>query len=596
MLTRQEKLQRIFPFLQWWPMVNRKTLRADLLAGLTGAIIVLPQGIAFAMIAGLPPVYGLYSAIAIPIVAALFGSSFHLISGPTTAISLVLFASVGSLAEPGSPEFIRLVFVVTFLAGVFQLALGIARLGVLANFVSHTVVVGFTAGAAILIFTSQLKYVLGISIPQQSEFLDTWVAIIRNLYQTNFRVLAVALGTLAVALGVRRLSRKLPHLLIAMIVGSGLALLLGGEAVGIRFVGRMPSQLPPFDPPQLSIAMVKRLATNAFAVALLGLIQTLTLARVIATKSHQRIDSNQEFIGQGLSNIIGSFFSSYAGSGSLTRSGVNYDAGAKTPMAAVFSSILLAGILLLVAPLAAYLPMPSMGGIILLVAINLIDIPQIRGIIRVSRREIAVLAVTFFATLFLELEFAIYIGVFLSLIFYLQRTSKPHIAVMAADPEQNNRFINIVRKPSLVECPQLKVVRIDGSLYYGAVDHVAGFLQEITEKCPQRHLLIIANGINFIDLTAAEYLVQEALRWRSLGGDLYIVGLKVIAQDVLMEGGYRDRIGADHFFATKKEAIHQIYQRLDPAVCAECRARLFEECRLLGEKWQESREQPEGEV
>lgn len=202
----------------------------------------------------------------------------------------------------------------------------------------------------------------------------------------------------------------------------------------------------------------------------------MTLGRVIATKSHQRIDSNQEFIGQGLSNIFGSFFSSYAGSGSLTRSGVNFDAGAKTPMAAIFSSILLAIILLLVAPLAAYLPMPAMGGIIILVSINLIDVGQIRGILRVSPREIAVLAVTFFATLFLELEFAIYIGVFLSLIFYLQRTSQPHVAILAPDPNDPNRhFTNISRK-TLTECPQLKIVRIDGSLYYGAVDHVANFL------------------------------------------------------------------------------------------------------------------------
>lgn len=559
-------------------MVNRKTLRADLLAGLTGAIIVLPQGIAFAMIAGLPPVYGLYSAIAIPIVAALFGSSYHLISGPTTAISLVLFSSVGGLAEPGSPEFIQLVFVVTFLAGVFQLALGVARLGLLANFVSHTVVVGFTAGAAILIFTSQMKHVLGITVPQQAEFLDSWLEIFRNLSQTNIRVLIVSIGTLVIAVVMRRLSRRLPHLLIAMVLGAGLALLLGGEDAGIRFVGRMPSQLPPFSPPLLTIAGVKRLATNAFAVALLGLIQTMTLGRVIATKSHQRIDSNQEFIGQGLSNIVGSFFSSYAGSGSLTRSGVNFDAGAKTPMAAIFSSILLAIILLLVAPLAAYLPMPAMGGIILLVSINLIDIQQIRGIFRVSPREISVLAVTFFSTLFLELDFAIYIGVFLSLIFYLQRTSQPHVAILAPNPNDPNRhFTNISRK-TLTECPQLKIVRIDGSLYYGAVDHVAGFLQEVSENYPQRHLLIVANGINFIDITGAEFLVQEAHRWRSLGGDLYIVGLKMVAQDVLSAGSYRDEIGADHLFITKREAITAIYERLDASVCATCEARIFQEC------------------
>lgn len=328
----------------------------------------------------------------------------------------------------------------------------------------------------------------------------------------------------------------------------------------------------------MSIASVKRLASNAFAVALLGLIQTLTLARVISVKSHQRIDGNQEFIGQGLSNIVGSFFSSYAGAGSLTRSGVNYEAGAKTPMAAIFSSILLAGILLLVAPLAAYLPMPAMGGIILLVAINLIEVKQIRGIFRTSAKERAVLLVTFLSTLFLELEFAIYIGVFLSLVFYLSKTSSPHIAILAPDPENPNRhFTNIARKP-LKECPQLKVVRIDGSLYYGAVDHVASFLASMSENNPQRRLLILANGINFIDITGAEFLVQEAKRWRAMGGDLYICGLKIVAQDVLRAGGYRDEIGEDHFFKTKKEAISAIYQELDPQICETCEARIFQEC------------------
>lgn len=560
-------------------MVNRQTLRKDLIAGLTGAIIVIPQGVAFAMIAGMPPVYGLYTAIVTPIVAALFGSSWHLISGPTTAISLVVFAAVSQYAEPGSEQFIQLAFVLTFLAGAFQLGLGLARLGMLANFVSHTVVIAFTAGAAILIATSQMKHVLGITIPQGEGFLDTWRDLFIGIPQTNLNVLAVALSTLAVAVFVRRISRRLPHLLTGMIVGSIIALLLGGEDKGIVFVGEMPSRLPSFNIPDLTIPNIRRMATNGFAVALLGLIEAVAIGRALGTKSRQRIDSNQEFTGQGLSNVIGSMFSCYAGSGSFTRSGVNYEAGARTPLAAVFAAVILMVFLLLVAPLAAYLPMPAMGGVILLVAYNLVDVHHIKGILKVSPQERAVLIVTFIATLFLELEFAIYIGVILSLIFYLQRTSKPHIAIMAPDPEEaSRRFINTARKP-LQECPQLKVVRIDGSLYYGAVDHVAAFLQELSENYPQRHVLILANGVNFIDITGAEFLAQEALRWRSLGGDFYICGLKLIAQDVFIPGGYRDVIGQDHVFYNKKQAIQDIYKRLDQSVCATCQVRVFNECR-----------------
>ncbi|MBK8489337.1 MAG: SulP family inorganic anion transporter [Saprospirales bacterium] len=578
MADRKEILSRVFPFLQWTPSITRRTLQADLIAGLTGAIIVLPQGVAFAMIAGMPPVYGLYTAIVVPIIAALFGSSMHVISGPNTAISLVVFSAISGFAEPGTEQFIQLAFVLTFLAGAFQLGLGLARLGALTNFVSHTVVIGFTAGAAILIATSQLKHVMGISIPQGEDFLNTWWDIILKIPETNLYVLGVGVGTLVIALIARRISKKLPHFLIAMILGSVLALVLGGPDKGIQFVQKMPAELPPFSIPELTISNLRKLSSNAFAVALLGLIQAVAIARAIGTKSHQRIDGSQEFVGQGLSNIVGSFFSSYAGSGSFTRSGVNFDVGAKTPMSAIFSSLILAVFLLLVAPLASYLPMPAMGGIILLVAYNLIDVAHIKGIAKTSRKENAVLIVTFLATLFLELEFAVYIGVFLSLVFYLSRTSTPHIAIMAPDPsDPNRRFINRARKP-LKECPQLKIVRIDGSLYYGAVDHIASFLGELSENHPQRHVLILANGINFVDITGAEFLVQETKRWRALGGDLYICGLKIIAQDVLVAGGYRDEIGEDHFFTTKKEAIPAIYQRLDPKICETCEARIFEEC------------------
>jgi len=578
MFNRKEILHAVFPLLHWWPMVGKKTIRADLLAGLTGAVIVLPQGVAFALIAGLPPVYGLYTAIVVPIVAGLFGSSLHVVSGPNTAISLVVFSAISGLAEPGSEEFVQLAFVLTFLAGAFQLGLGLARLGVLTNFVSGTVVVGFTAGAAILIATSQLKHALGMTIPGGEGFLPTWRDIILQIPHINLNELAVGAGTLLIAILFRKISKKLPHLLIAMVLGSVLAAILGGSGVGIRFVEEIPAKLPPFEAPELSVFNFRRLSSNAFAIALLGLIQAVAIARSIAAKTHQRIDGNQEFIGQGLSNVVGSFFSSYAGSGSFTRSGVNYETGARTPLSAVFASLILAGFLLLVAPLATHLPMSAMGGIILLVAFNLIDFQHIKGISKASKKENAVLITTFLATLFMELEFAIYIGVFLSLIFYLQRTSRPHVAIMAPDSsEPGRRFLNLARKP-LTECPQLKIVRIDGSLYYGAIDHISAFLDELSENHPQRHLLILANGINFVDISGAEFLVQEAMRWRARGGDFYICGLKFVAQDVLISGGFRDQIGADHFFSTKKDAIPAIFKRLDPKICETCQARIFLEC------------------
>ena len=325
-------LQSIFPFLIWFKQVTRQTIKADLLAGLTGAVIVLPQGVAFATIAGLPPEYGLYTAMVTPIVAAIFGSSFHLVSGPTTAISIVVFSAVSHHAVPGTPEFLSLALTLTFLAGVYQLAFGLARLGTLVNFVSHTVVIGFTAGAAILIATSQVKHITGINIAKGESFLHTWISLFSGIGQTNLYLLAIALITLVVAITAKKIMPKAPNLLIGMVAGSLVALYLKGFTTEIKLVGEIPAHLPPLSLPDFSLTTIKMLAPEAFAVALLGLIEAVSISRAIATKSSQRINSNQEFIGQGLSNVAGSFLSSYAGSGSFTRSGINYEAGAKTPM------------------------------------------------------------------------------------------------------------------------------------------------------------------------------------------------------------------------------------------------------------------------
>ncbi len=435
----------LFPFMAWIRFISKESVKADLIAGITGAIIVLPQGIAFATIAGLPPEYGLYTAMVTPIVAALFGSSRHLVSGPTTAISIVILSTVSQHAVPGTPEFISLAITITFLTGVYQLAFGLARLGVLVNFVSHTVVVGFTAGAAILIATSQIKNMLGVYIPNGETFFHTWMDIATQLGDTNFFILFIALLTLTLAIVLKKYFPRVPNLLLVLVFSSFVSFVIGGEDRGIEVIGAISSNLPVFAAPDFSFAVLKKLAPEAFAVALLGLIEAVSISKSIATKSSQRIDSNQEFIGQGLSNVVGSFFSRYAGSGSFTRSGVNYTAGAVTPLSAIFAAIFLLIILLLVAPLTAYIPVAAMASVILLVAYNLIDFKQIKHILVNSRSEASILAATFLSTLFIELEFAIYMGVMLSIIIFLARTSTPEIVDLAPRyDEANSRQVYLI--------------------------------------------------------------------------------------------------------------------------------------------------------
>ena len=559
--------------------VNAKTLRADILAAMTGAVIVLPQGVAFAMIAGLPPQYGLYTAIVTPIIAALFGSSWHLVSGPTTAISIVVFSAISNHVEPGSPQFVSMALTLTFLAGVYQFAFGVARLGKLVNFVSHSVVVGFTAGAAILIATSQMKNFLGIDIARGESFIHTWWEIFSKIDFVNGYVVTIALTTLAMALALKKQFPRSPYMLMALVGGSLLSIFLDGPAHGVALIGEIPARLPPLSLPDFSFSTLRQLAPEALAVAVLGLIEAVSIGRSIATKSHQRIDSNQEFIGQGLSNIVGSFFSSYAGSGSFTRSGLNYAAGAQTPIAAILSAVFLAAILLMVAPYAAYLPFPAMGGIILLVAYKLIDSKNIRSILKVSRSESAVMIVTFMATLLLELEFAIYGGVLLSLVLYLNRTAKPRMPSIIPCPDTSPRRFVPVASNSTRRCPQLDIVEINGSMFFGSVECIAKRLNVIHERDPSyRHVLIVADSVGTLDVSGAELLAEEAANWRDRGGALYISGLRIENRMFLKRGGYLDMIGRENVFLSKKQAIPAIMRRLDAERCKACSLRIFAEC------------------
>ena len=584
-LPSRAVLSRLFPFLAWWPRVDRGSLRADMIAGLVGAIVVLPQGVAFATLAGLPPEYGLYCAMVPTIVAALWGSSLHAVSGPTNAISLVVFATVSTLAEPGSSQYVHLVLTLSFMSGLMMLAMGILRLGALVNFISHTVVVGFTAGAAMLIFDAQLSNFFGVYIPRNISFLRSIEVFVVQIPYIRPYVLLVGVATLATGILARRYLKQVPYMIAAMLAGSLLAFALnqaiGVEDTGIRTLGALPGALPPLSHPDFELEKLRKLLAIAVAITVLGLTEAVSIGRAIALKSGQRIDGNQEFIGQGLSNIAASFFSGFPASASFNRSGLNYEAGARTPLAAVFSALFLILVLIAVAPLMAYLPTASMAAILFLVAWGLIDFASMRNIVRASRSETAVLALTFAATLLLELEFAILAGVMLSLLVYLKRTSRPSMRSLVPDPRHATRKMAVL-EAGLTECPQLKILRIEGSIYFGAVNHVGAHFDTLREVSPgQKNLLLLAKSINFVDVAGAELLAHEAEQRRKMGGQLYLYSLRQPVRDMLARGGYSGQIGQANIFATKHEAIGGVFARLDRAVCASCHARIFNECAAL---------------
>ena len=578
-------LYQFLPFLKWQHRVNRATLKDDGIAGITGALIVLPQAVAFATIAGLPPEYGIYAAMVPTIIAALFGSSWHLVSGPTTAISIVVFASVSPYAEPGTPEYIGMVLTLTFLTGLFQLAMGLAKMGALVNFISHTVVIGFTAGAALLIAASQVKNFFGLDIQRGAPAYEVVRQLLIQIGDLNPYITAVAVVSLIAGLLARKYLKKVPYMIVAMVVGGLFAALLdhefGNETTGIKTVGALVASLPPLSMPDFSLAALKNTFFSALAVTVLALTEAVSISRSIAIKSEQHINGNQEFVGQGLSNLLGSFFSGYASSGSFNRSGVNFESGARTPLAAVFSSVLLLLILFLVAPLAAHLPIPAMAAVLFLVAWNLIDFHHIGAILKAHRQEAVVLGVSFFGTV-IDLEKGIFFGIVAALIFYLHGTSRPAIRSLVPDARDrsNLRRKFVAETGAEPDCPQLKMLRVEGSIFFGAVDHIQHAFAAVDEHVPsQKHLLLFAKGINTIDLAGAELLAREAQRRRKLGGGLYLCGLRDAACGMLKKGGYQDDIGADHVFAHKPDAIAGVYPRLDPERCRGCSARIFRECR-----------------
>ncbi|MCC7416653.1 MAG: SulP family inorganic anion transporter, partial [Acidobacteria bacterium] len=380
MSTRPHSLLlRLLPFLVWARGLDRATLRADALAGLVGAIVVLPQGVAFATLAGMPPEYGLYAAMVPAVVAALWGSSFHLVSGPTNAMSIFLFAQLAPVAEPGSAAYVQLALTVTFLTGTMQLALGLGGLGMLVNFVSHSVIVAFTAAAGLHIIVSQLRNFFGLDLPRGGAFFDVLRAWVEGMAagRMNVAVMLVGVFTLATAVLARRYLPRVPYMIVAVIAGSLFAEALAAlapPALGhIPTLGALPGALPPLSAPDLSFDSLRSALPLALGMTILGLTEALSIARAIAVRSGQRIDANREFVGQGLSNLAGAFFSAYPSSGSFNRSGANQEAGARTPLATVFASLILVVLLLAVAPLAAHLPLAVMAALLFLVGWGLID-------------------------------------------------------------------------------------------------------------------------------------------------------------------------------------------------------------------------------
>ena len=632
-------LERLFG--AWVHQVSRQTLRADALAGLLGAVLVLPQGIAFATLAGLPPEYGLYTAIVPCIIAALFGSSWHVMSGPTNANSLALFAMLSPLALAFSPVYIQLALAVTVMVGVLQWLMGALRLGVLANFISPAVLFGFTSGAALLIAVHALPDFLGLAGSTEHSVAGVMTHVLTQLPQANPAALAVAGITLVVALGLRRFRRNWPYMLIGLAIATALSWAWGLWTAGsntpssvLRTVGAIATPWPRLELPRISWAQASELVGLAFALTIVALGQTISIAKTVALRAGQRIDANREFRGQGLSNIVGGFFSSYVSCGSMNRSMPNLETGARTPLASIFSALLLLGLVAVSAPVLAQIPMAALAGLLVLVALALLDLKRWRKLFALSRSDFAVALTTVVATVTIRLEMAILLGMLLSLMSFLYRTSRPAMRTMGfdsrapdrqfvvIDANQNSPALGVqesirtngdslvkqgprdwlrqtagavsplggsevhavtsVGTTFLPECPQLKLLRMEGEVYFGATQYVADILHALrSQPNAQKHLLVMAKSMNFIDLAGAELWETELAARRAMGGNLYFHRPRPEVIGMWRKTGFTDLLGPEHQFRDKRSAIASIFTRLDPDICRSCAARIFTECQSV---------------
>jgi sulfate permease, SulP family len=567
------KLHRLLPytpFTRWLgELRDGAVLRADVIAGITVAMVLIPQAMAYAQLAGLPVFYGLYAAFLPPAIAALFGSSRQLATGPVAMASLLSVGVLQRFVAPGTGDFITYSILLGLMVGMLRICLGALRLGVLVNLLSRPVVIGFTNAAVLIIATSQMHHLFGVSVDRGDyHFQTVWRTIQVIAEKASWESLGMASLATAILLGLRnRGGGRLPYVLIAVAVTTLVSWLIG---YGGKVVGEIPRGLPSFRAPIFDMRIVPELAMGAITITLVGLMEAMAIAKTIATKTRQQIDINQELIGQGMSNLVGSFFQSYVVSGSFSRSAVNFASGARTGFSSVVTSLVVMITLLWFTPLLYHLPQATLGAIIVTAVISLIRIKPIITAWRVQRQDGIVAVVTFLSTLVLApaLHQGILIGVGLSLMTYLVRTMRPRVVFLARHPDGTLRGTEI---HGLQLDQKIAIIRFDGRLYFGDSSYFEDKVLEIVAHLPElQYLIVDAGGINQVDATGEQTLRDLVGRLRGAGIDVFITGAKRQFREVLKRTGCMDYIGRDHFFGWNQHALEHVWSKLGAEYQACC--------------------------
>ena len=560
-------MRKYFPLIDWLGKYSVNDFPRDLGAGLSVGILLVPQGMAYAMIAGLPPVYGLYAALFPVLIYAIFGTSRHLGIGPVAMDSLLVAAGLGLLGASSPGEYIALAIGLAFLVGAIQLVLGVLQMGFLVNFLSRPVISGFISAAALIIMLSQLKHLFGADIPESNRIYELVINAFDAVPRIHIYDFLIGLVGIGLILLLRRWNRRFPGILVAVVLGILGAFLFDWEAMGVRLVGKIPMGLPAFNVPQVDGDLVLKLWPIALTLALIGYLEAVSIGKGIEDKGNEdRMDANQELRALGLSNMLGSLFQSYPVTASFSRSALLYDAGAKSNISGMISGGVVVITLLFLTPVFYFLPKAVLASIIMVTVFRLIDVAYARTLWYQRKDEFLILLGTFLITLFIGIPQGILIGVLLSLLLMVYRTSKPHFAVLE-NIKGTDYFRNVERFSEDIEVrPDLLIVRFDAQLYFGNASYFKKrLLRYVDKKGPDlKGVILNAEAINYIDSTAARMLVKTISGLRERGMDFYITGAIGPIRDIVFNSDIIDVVPKDHLFVRIIEAVNYHDQRGAP--------------------------------
>ena len=563
--TRWRRLspRRVFPVFEWLPGYGRRTFAADLGAGLTVGAVLIPQGMAYALVAGLPPVVGLYASVFPILVYTVFGRSRQLALGPVAIVSLLTASGLESLAGGDADLYVSLAASLALMVGLLMIAMGAARLGFVAQFLSQPVLSGFTSAAALIIAGTQLRNILGVDLVRSEYTLDIVVDAARRLDEVHLLTLALGIGAFALLMLLRRWRPAVPWALLVVIGATAAVTLLGLEDRGVQVVGEVPKNLPSPQLPSLSTDRVESLFTLSLAITLVAMVESLAMAQYFAARRRYRIRPGQEFVALGAANVTAGIFQGYPVAGSFSRTAVNAASGALTPVSGLITAAVIGLTLLVAAPVFRPLPKAALAAVVFMAATSLFDVAEARRLWRVKRSDSYLLLLAFSATLILGIEKGIAVAVVASLVVILQKTSRPHVAVLGRLPG-TQVFRNVERSPAAVTSPGILVVRVDAPLYFANAEYLKEKLERVAADRQEdlQVLVFDMSSVNDLDSSADRALHELVDDFAAQDIDLYLASVKGLVRDVMRRSGLYEHLGADRFFLSTDEAVRAAETRL----------------------------------